>query len=208
MSINKLYTLLQGEVVGLSGAVSFTLAKIDTYIEDKSIVGNVIQDWLGSFMKNKSISYDLPSNSQKFPDFLLDNQKSLLEVKCFTNSPNFDIANFHAYCRSLAKYPYRINSDYLIFKYSLDGYKIKIENVWLKKVWEICGGSQRSPIKLQWKQNQIYNIRPITWYSENTIYPPFASKIDFINAIEIVLNMSSIGGEWRKDWKKNLLENI
>ena len=64
-------------------------------------------------------SYSVPDNTQEFPDFIIHNEDfdELLEVKCFTDSPNFDVANFSAYCRSLVTKAKRLNSKYLIFEY-------------------------------------------------------------------------------------------
>lgn len=42
-------------------------------------------------------------NTQEFPDFLVDETSEitgLLEIKAFYSSPNFDVANFEAYCDS------------------------------------------------------------------------------------------------------------
>ena len=103
-------------------------------------------------MKTNSVYYRLVDNTQEFPDFFLDEQKNdvnLLEVKCFTKSANFDIANFMSYCTSVMQNPHRLNADYLIFEYLADQNGITIKNIWLKKVWEICSSSDRSAVKIQ-----------------------------------------------------------
>lgn len=112
-----------------------------------------------------------------------------MEVKCFTKSANFDIANFIAYCHSIYQKPCRLNADYLIFEYLADQNGITIKNIWLKKVWEICSSSDRSAVKIQWKKGQPYNIRPATWHGKGKVkYPPFTSRLEFVQALQKVLN--------------------
>jgi NgoBV restriction endonuclease len=187
-----LFDKLKSEgVVGSQGQVAFELAGISTPANDISVIGNLVQDWLAQFMHHHAIDFSNPANSQDFPDFYLSDSKTndLLEVKCFTSSPNFDIANFKAYCRSLLTDAYRLDADYLIFKYKSVLGGIEIQNIWLKKVWEIASGSERSDVKIQWKQDQAFNIRPGTWYSDNSKYPCFKSRLAFVEAIERVQNM-------------------
>lgn len=118
---------------------------------------------------------------------------------------NFDIANFLSYCTSILSYPYRLNTDYLIIKYTQTELGINIDDIWLKKVWEICRSSERSAINLQIKHGQIYNIRPANWYGKGRIkYPPFTSRIEFVNAIQQVLNTHSSGDMLRKNFTNNI----
>lgn len=81
--------LLSKDIVGSCGQVFFEIHNAKYQINDNSIVGNVIQAWLKSFMENNNISYRVASNTQNFPDFFLHNDRNdvdLLEVKCFTNA--------------------------------------------------------------------------------------------------------------------------
>jgi NgoBV restriction endonuclease len=102
MSAQQLLTeLIKSGLIGATGQTNFELNGLKTLVHDSSIVGNVIQEWLKSFMDSKGIAYRLKANSQEFPDFLMHGSKDmvdLLEVKCFKKSPNFDVANFMAYC--------------------------------------------------------------------------------------------------------------
>ncbi len=161
-------------------------------------------------MQMNDIYYRLVDNTQEFPDFYLDealNDKYLLEVKCFTNSANFDVANFLAYCRSINEKPYRLNADYLIFEYDTSDNGIIISKIWLKKVWEICGASERSAIKIQWKQVQPYNIRPANWYGTSKIqYPPFNSRLEFVKALQAVLNTHQSADSLRKNFLNNVAD--
>jgi NgoBV restriction endonuclease len=204
MSAKKLYeTLISSGIIGATGETNFELHGLKTLVRDSSIVGNVIQEWLKAFMKDKKIPFRIKTNSQEFPDFLMNpknDQIDLIEVKCFKKSPNFDVANFLAYCRSLTTAPYRLDADYLIFKYEENETGIVITDIWLKKVWEICSPSERSPLKIQWKQSVPFNIRPSTWYAKKPKYLSFASRLEFTTAIKQVLDTSSIGGGLQRGW--------
>lgn len=206
MSADKLFERLKvSGIVGAKGTTHFELHGIKTLVQDSSVIGNVIQEWLASFMRQHNIAYKMPDNTQEFPDYFVDESNGdhgLLEVKCFKKSPNFDIANFMAYCRSLVEEPRRLDAQYLIFEYAPNDDGIVIKRIWLKKVWEITGASERAAVKIQWKQNQAVNIRPATWYSKNTQYPPFAARRDYVLALKKVLDTSPAGGDWRKNWIK------
>ncbi|WP_195910021.1 NgoBV family restriction endonuclease [Bathymodiolus azoricus thioautotrophic gill symbiont] len=88
-------------------------------------------------------------NSQEFPDYYIGDDKDLLEIKSFdaSASANFDLANFDSYCRSVADSPKRTNADYLIFSYTLNGSKLNIQDIWIKKIWEITCPSAKIPLK-------------------------------------------------------------
>ena len=105
MSAEDLYNqLISDGIVNSIGKAKFELNGIETVIKDSSVVGNIIQDWLKEYLIENKTYFRPPENSQNFPDFYLDensNTKGLLEVKCFRGSPNFDVANFKAYARSL-----------------------------------------------------------------------------------------------------------
>ena len=204
MSAKSLFeTLQKSGIVGAEGKTYFQLQNLETVVRDSSIVGNVIQEWLKSFMKKNKIFFRITKNTQEFPDFLMhatNDAIDLLEVKCFQKSPNFDVANFQAYARSLLEHPYRLDSDYLIFEYKGKKDGIVIQNIWLKKVWQICSASERSPLKIQWKQSIPFNIRPATWYAKKSQFPVFSNRNNFVNAIKKVLDVSSVSGGLQKGW--------
>lgn len=204
MYSRKLYDLLiDKNVIDSEGKLYFEMYGLKTVVEDSSVIGNVIQEWLKSFMKKYEIPFRTKKNTQEFPDFLMNKDSDsldLLEVKCFKKSPNFDIANFQAYCRSLLFHPYRLDSDYLIFEYVEHEQCILIKQIWLKKVWEICCGSERSPLKIQWKQGMPVNIRPSTWYSKKATFPSFETRRDFVLAIKKVLDTSSVSQGIQRNW--------
>jgi type II restriction enzyme len=124
-------------------------------------------------------------NSQKFPDYYIGNDNALLEIKSFdaSASANFDLANFDSYCKSVANLPSRTNADYIIFSYILNGSKLNIQNIWIKKIWEITCPSARYPLKTQVKRDIIYNIRPSSWYAKNPKFKSFTNKESFIKAL-------------------------
>ena len=134
----------------------------------------------------------------------VSDDRDLLEVKCFKQSPNFDVANFLAYARSLLEKPYRLDADYLIFEYMEVHGWIIIKSIWLKKVWEICSASERSPVKIQWKQWIPVNIRPATWYSTRSAYPVFWSRKEFVHGIKKVLDTSSMANNLQRNWEQNV----
>lgn len=122
MLANKLFNfLLEDEIINSEGFTKFTLADISINVHDINIVGYVLQEWLKNYMKKKHIYFRVKKNTQEFPDFLLDTNDSdkvnLLEVKVFTKTPNFDVANFAAYAKSLREHAYRLDAKYLIFEY-------------------------------------------------------------------------------------------
>lgn len=144
------------------------------------------------------------SNTQAFPDFLLSESENsdFLELKSFNAdaSPAFDIANFDSYCTTLLTVPERIDADYIILSYKMIDSKLSIDNIWLKKVWELTSPSGQDPIKLQVKRGQIYNLRPCTWYSNRLSYNPFTNKKDFLEAISKTLDLYPQCEKYKDKW--------
>lgn len=208
MLAEKLFEQLNNDnIINAGGTIKFELLGIKTTIKTKSVVGDVIQDWLTEYMKKNAIEFKFSEHSQKFPDFFLGNE--LLEVKCFDvkKSPNFDIANFESYCGSLLKSPERLDSYYLIFSYEMNDvdHTVYIRNIWLKKVWEISGPSDGWPIKFQVKKGMIYNIRPNTWYSERTKYKKFTSRKEFVYALaECIKRYPATNHLHKANWLKEV----
>lgn len=190
LTAEQLYRKLVEEykIIGEAGNIKFTVKDLSIIIKTKDSVGNLLQEWLKAWFEKNNIEFEENTNSQTFPDFLLDkdNQKTgLLEVKSFDydRGPGFDLANFDSYCNSLLENAYRIDSDYLILAYQMKDGIISIKDVWLKKIWELACPSGTYPLKVQEKKNVIYNIRPSTWYSKRSKFKPFKSKEEFLSAI-------------------------
>ena len=76
MSAQQLFDeLKRSGMIGATGHTYFELNGLKTLVRDSSIVGNVIQEWLKSFMDSKGIAYRLKANSQEFPDFFNARQR-------------------------------------------------------------------------------------------------------------------------------------
>ena len=190
LTATELFNKLVNEykLIGQKGRIAFTLKDITVEIETKDSVGNLIQEWLKEWMKKEDIDFEENPSSQTFPDIYLDktdHKKGLLEIKTFDydRGPGFDLANFDSYSNSLLTNAYRLDSDYLILAYQMSGSEITIKDVWLKKIWELAGGSSTYPLKVQEKKNVIYNIRPIIWFSQRSKFPSFQTKEAFLKAL-------------------------
>jgi NgoBV restriction endonuclease len=188
------------------GTVEIILGGISAKYNGKDAIGDLLQEWLGEWLRQNNFYFRQPSNSQEFPDFLLSESANsdFLELKTFNAdaSPAFDIANFDSYCTSLLKIPERIEADYLILSYKMIHGQLSIDNIWLKKVWELTSSSGQDPIKLQVKRGQIYNLRPCTWYSKRLQYQPFDSKMDFLKAIAETHDLYPQCNQYKTDWLK------
>jgi len=200
-------------IIGKQGKIQFNLLNIAVDVNTKDIVGSVLQTWFEQWLIDKEIDYSTRLNTQEWPDFFLDsnpNKTDLLEVKTFDfdRSPNFDVANFDAYTRSLTTEAYRLDADYLIFGYQMsDEGTVKIRDIWLKKIWEICGSSDRFPLKTQVKQDVIVNIRPVTWYSYRCRFRHFRSRNEFVNAIHQTLQQYPMRAATADDWLRAVSSN-
>lgn len=190
------------EIKDKKGQIICELAGISFYLDNRDILGGVIQSWFGEWMTSKNIAWKGPENSQTWPDFILNNNAHL-EVKCFNNaeSPGFDIANFTSYGDSLTEVPERLDDDYIVFGYHFDGANLSIANYWVKKVWELTGPSPLHFLNLQVKKNQPYNIRPKNWRGSGEI---FSSRKDFVVAISKARKKFGIGNtsNWLQEVEK------
>lgn len=197
LTAQQVYDMLviNNSIIGEKAVISFILKGHDIKITSRDSVGNLLQEWLRDWLIAQGVEFGTSPGSQDFPDFqldLTDNTKGMLEVKSFDfdKSPNFDVAAFLAYRRSLLLHPYRLDSDYLIFGYSMVGHEIEIKGVWLKKVWQITGPSTDYSLKCQVKQGEIFNIRPTKWYirpgkkDRGPKLPIFTSALQFVRAFD------------------------
>lgn len=210
----QLYSKLVNDykIIGEKGVINFSLKDLTISIETKDAIGNLLQEWLKAWMKQENIDFEGNTNTQTFPDFNLDkdnHKKGLLEVKSFDwdRGPGFDLANFDSYCNSLLESAYRIDSDYLILAYQMSGSQITIKNVWIKKIWELACSSGTYPIKVQEKKQVIYNLRPGTWYSERAKFKPFASKEEFLTALNDTRYQYPQTRHANGHWLKKVLKN-
>lgn len=179
------------------GEIKFSLGGLSINVTTSDVVGNIMQEWVKQWLIKNDIEAEENPNTQAAPDFFLDlndRKKGWLEVKAFHDSPNFDVADFAPYGNELPDKPWCLDEDFLIFKYKMDEKTgdITIVDVWLKKVYEICGTSKKYAICVQAKapdknnpnHKNIHKIRPITWYTKRkNTYKAFNSVEYFISAM-------------------------
>lgn len=190
------------------GKIEISFNSIPVKLQQRDTVGNALQEWLYAFLKSRDI-YFRPNRGQTFPDLYFSeaDDDDLCEMKSFYGSANFDVANYRSYISSIAEKPYRLNSDYIIFKYDMneDG-DITILDYWCKKVWEITGPAENYALKCQRKLGQIVNIRPITWYSDRAAFPAFGSLEKLLKALyQTQLNVVNNTREVN-DWLQTVLD--
>lgn len=200
----------------VSGSINITLNNFSLILNNKSLVGDSLESWIGEYLKSleKITKVKITPNpiSQTFPDIYLETSlygKTNLEIKTFDieAGANFDIANFNSYVDSLLENPDKINADYLVIGYSLNNGYLKIKNIWYKKVWQLCCPSKNWALKLQIKRKIIYNIRPCN-LTGKSVYSPFSSKDEFINALQNVLNQYPQTKLKYMNWKSDFLKKI
>lgn len=210
VTANEIYDLLLNDfkIKEQIGSVEIILGGIAAKYNGKDAIGDLLQEWLREWLKQKNFYFRQHPNTQEFPDFLLTESPNsgFLEFKTFNAgaSPAFDIANFDSYCTSLLMIPERIEADYLILSYKMINATLSIDNIWLKKVWEITSPSGQDPIKMQVKRNQIYNLRPCTWYSSRLKFLPFNNKMDFLKAISNTLDLYPQCDKYKENWLENV----
>ncbi len=172
-------------IIGQTGTITFNFAGFNTTVYSKDVIGNTIQDWFGFWLRSHGLVWNAGIHSQSWPDFILDDG-SHLEVKAFNSlaSPNFDIANFDAFVRSLWDGDvHRLDTPHLVFSYLFNESNgvITIDNFWLKNMWELTGPSPTNILSLQVKQNQPINIRPKNWRNPNLGL--FSNRQQFVLAL-------------------------
>lgn len=208
MKIEKLFNIIQENILNVVHFDSkVKVGSFDISIGQNEIITYIIKEWLDKWMTESGFSHDY-NHAQSSPDFWLDvdnHDTEWLEIKTFTGSPNFDIANMMFYITEVIEKPWKLHTKYLCLKYKMDEESgvVTVSDLWLKSVWEISSPSAKWAVKVQDKKGVIYNLRPATWYSASTQYPVFQSLEHFLSALDFVLKTYSptakIGMTWRKD---------
>lgn len=184
-SMNEVFEALKSDLLDKQGVISMDLAGISLDIRAKDIIGNSLQEWIGSWFSEKGITYRVLKNSQEFPDYIItfDDIESYLEIKSFNydKGPAFDLANFNSYIDSLEKNPKKIDADYLILGYSSNSKGFVVKQIFLKKIWEMSGKSTVDPLKIQNKKGIVYNIRPMTFYKKPN--STFKNRSEFLKGL-------------------------
>lgn len=181
---------LSSELIGRHGTLVASLGNTSISVTTKDVMGGVIQDWLFTWMKQSEFDVTANPNTQMPPDFYLA-ESTPFEVKTFycKAKPAFDLANFSAYIRDLLMHPTRLDDDHLIFSYDIGRDYWSIENIWLRKIWEMSGPSITNHIELQAKQGSAVNLRPKNFISPNS--NTFKSRLEFINSISDAMDKFS-----------------
>lgn len=209
MTASEIYEDLLDNIKGKKGNIFFNLGGICLKVDGTDTVGKTLQEWLKEYFKHNNYFFSEPDNSQEFPDFFLSEQKDkhLLEIKSFNYSrtPAFDIANFDSYCDKIKNNPYCLYADYLIFGYEMNNGNISIEEIWLKKIWEIAGKSARYPLKTQVKRDVIYNIRPNSEFKKGG-ESTFKNEFDFLKAIYGTIKEYKSEND-ANEWKQKFCSN-
>ena len=135
---------------------SITLQNGNNYtgdIDNCNIVGDVMEDILYPIIK-KNIPTFQKGPKQASPDFYNINKEWEWELKCFCDSPGFDISNFNSYIDQLQNNLERkmYKTQYLIFKYEITSGSFMITDFKLCKVWDILNYNGKYPISLQSKK--------------------------------------------------------
>lgn len=197
----------------LKGQIRFHLGDVSIIVHRRDVVGNIIQEWVEGWLRKNNVDFDPSDNTQMPPDVYLnpdDHTKELLEIKAFNRdaSPAFDIADFKAFTRELINKPYYLDTDFLIFGYRMfDNGDVVIEDVWLKKVWEISRPMQDWPLTVQYKNGIVHKIRPANWYTTRGKFPLFQSKTDFLSAFQEMVYQNpethNEGAQWANRFKRS-----
>ncbi len=192
-----------------TGSVRFNLNDFHINVEQNNIIGNILEEWRAKWLTSKGIPH-IYNRKHESPDFWLnpDNMETdWMEIKSFTGSPNFDIAAFRSFINLIIEKPYKLHSKFLLIKYSMEKDIVTIDDFWLKNLWEISSPSEKWPIKVQYKNKVIVNLRPAVWYSKNVDYPTFKSLEDFLAALEQTIYKYHDTNSLAENWSDRLCES-
>lgn len=215
LTAEQVYNKLINEerILEVEGQIKFYLGSVDIIVKQRDVVGNIIQEWLEGWLKRNDVEYAVNDNTQMPPDFFLspeDRTRELLEVKAFycKASPAFDIADFVAYQREIISKPYMLFVDYLIFAYDMleDG-TVVINNLWLKKVWQMTRRMQVFPITVQYKNNRIQKMRPGDIRKPKNDKQMYRCLEDYLAAIEETVYMCDQTHTEATTWKQRFLQS-
>ncbi|MCL2634232.1 MAG: NgoBV family restriction endonuclease [Oscillospiraceae bacterium] len=210
-SLEELYNKAVKDIKNEKGVITITIGGIPKISKSNDIIGNCVQEWIPQWLEDNGLVLESNENSQCFPDFTaeINGVKYDMEVKCwnYTNAPAFDIANFDGFYREIYTHPKKLHAKYLIFGYIPITHGFKIENIYLKNIWEITSKSQIYPIGLQVKQGRPYAIRPFAFHKKPD--ESFADINEFVKAIYETRKMFALDDMIDPDeWYKKVTETI
>tara|TARA_R100001163_G_scaffold65473_2_gene62769 strand:- start:19811 stop:20536 length:726 start_codon:yes stop_codon:yes gene_type:complete len=173
-------------------------------IENCNIVGDSMENIIFTYLKNKLPTFE-KGPKQSSPDFWNRDRKYEWELKVFKNSTGFDISNYISYINQLNKQDGVLKklykTQYLIFKYSIDGNNIIIQDFKKCFIWNLISYTGKYPISLQNKKGTWYNIRPCTFSKINKI----KSSPSFL-IVNILKSISECPNKIEN--KENIIKNI
>lgn len=185
-SIDELFQYTKEQLEGKQGNITINFANHPIVYSGNDIIGNSLQEWLPSWFTYLEVDIKPGEHTQEFPDFVanFDGNQYDVEVKAWNcnNSPAFDIANFHSFLNQTFKSPSKLNAYFIILGYKPnEGFSkgFTVEQVYLKRIWEITNKSQKYPIGLQVKRDTPYAIRPCAFHRKES----FKNREEFIEAI-------------------------
>ena len=215
----QVYAKLVNEdrITEVKGQIRFTLGNVGMIVKRKDVVGNILQEWLEEWLTANSVSFAPNPNTQMPPDIFLDiddTTHDLLEVKAFNieGSPGFDIADFKAFVKELLLKPYHLDTNFLIFGYTMDETSgdVTVERLWLKKIWEITKPMDNWPITLQYKNGRVQKMRPGNWFSTRARGKTFESLEDYLAAFEETVFQNPEtrpqSAQWKNEFCKSYYE--
>lgn len=211
-SIDELFQYTKEQLEGKQGNITINFANHPIVYSGNDIIGNSLQEWLPSWFTYLDVDIKPGEHTQEFPDFVanFDGNQYDVEVKAwnYNNAPAFDIANFHSFINQTYKSPSKLNAYFIILGYrpANDGFSkgFTVEQVYLKRIWEITNKSQKYPISLQVKRDTPYAIRPCAFHRKES----FKNREEFINAIYDAFKLfpSSVLQFTAEEWKVKVLE--
>lgn len=185
-SLEDLYDFAVQDIKDQLGTITIQIGGVPKISKSNDIIGNCVQEWIPQWLEDNGLELESNQHTQQFPDFtaLLGGKRYDMEVKCWncTNPPGFDLANFDGFYRSIYTDPKKLNAKYLIFGYKPTTHGFRIENIYLKNIWELTKPASKYPIGLQVKQNRPYAIRPFGFHKRPE--DSFKNRKEFVRGIQ------------------------
>lgn len=188
-SIEELYNISRERLENQQGTITINFANRSHVYTGNDVIGNCLQEWLPEWFRFIGANIQQTEQTQAFPDFTayFNDLKYDVEIKAWhiSRAPAFDIANFYSFLETTYDSPSKLDAYYIILGYepAQDGFSqgFIVRRIFLKKIWEITGPSDKHKIKLQVKRNQPYALRPSSFHTapENA----FRNRDEFIQAV-------------------------
>ena len=208
----EVYELLVNKykIKSLNGIIKFHMGNVSIAVKRRDVIGGILQEWLEKWLTLSCVDF-LPNPQIQMPPDIFLNRRDLttgwLEVKAFNynDSPRFSIAEFRTFANELIERPYHLEADYLIFGYVMNEEtgRVKIQDIWLKKIWEITKAMSTWPLTVQFKNQVLHELRPCKWFSERQNGRVFDCVEDFLSAFEETVYQNPDTRFLSSQWKNN-----